>query len=245
MYLERGHTLLIPVGATEGHGDHLPSLTDTLIAEEIAKRVAAKIDALVAPSLCYGLSQTFSGIKGSAWLTGKTFISVIEDLSLSFARSGFKRIIYLSAHSVNNPALTIACTDITGTDRLGSDVKVYSLPYSTGVPPHVMKDYESFEAGFHANVGETSEILSIDSDLVDLEHPSIEWPDMPKDLAVLLVMSSSTGSWKKIAPKSGVWGDPNGATKEKGELIINAAVEGIVHTISKLEEAFRLADSVT
>jgi creatinine amidohydrolase/Fe(II)-dependent formamide hydrolase-like protein len=56
---------------------------------------------------------------------------------------------------------------------------------------------------------------------------------------VLLVAASATGSWKKIAPKAGVWGDPKTANREKGELILNEAAEGIIRTIDKIEKSFQ------
>jgi len=238
-YLKTKYTIIVPVGSTEQHGEHLPFTVDTQIATEVAKRVAQRIGAIVAPPVYYGLSAAHMGFPGSAWLSMDTFRRVIEDISVSFAKSGFKRIIWLNGHYCNQPALFVACTDITGTAKVPEDTKVYGFSYWLALPGEELGKYLSWEAGWHANVGETSIMLAIDSDVVDMKRAPTEWPVLAKkSLLVLDVISAAEGCWKDIT-RSGIWGDAKEATKEKGEEYLEKIVEGVAKAIEDVEAAYQ------
>ena len=86
-FLKTHHTVIIPTGATEQHGPHAPLLTDVLIPNEIARRIAPRIGAVVAPPLNYTLSYPHVGFTGLVYLRIPTFMAMIEDLCASFAAS--------------------------------------------------------------------------------------------------------------------------------------------------------------
>lgn len=238
-YLKRNNTIIIPLGSTEEHSEHLPFSVDADIPTEIARRVAQKIDALVAPPVHYGLSRAHSGFPGSAWLTGETLLRVIEDISVSFAKSGFKRIIWINGHYCNEPVLYVACGDITGTNKVPEDTKVYGFSYWLPLPEEAAKEYLSWDVGWHAQVGETSMMLAIKPDTVKMEHAPAEWPVLAKRSTVVLnCISAATGCWKHVT-KTGVWGDARGATKEKGEEFLHKIVDAVVKTIEDIESAFQ------
>src|SRR5215831_3886786 len=92
-FLKSGHTIIVPTGATEQHGPHAPLLTDVLIPQEIARRVAPRIRALVAPPINYALSYPHVGFTGLVHISIPTFMALVADLCASFATAGFKRII--------------------------------------------------------------------------------------------------------------------------------------------------------
>ena len=79
-FLRTHHTVIIPTGATEQHGPHGPLLTDVLIPQEIARRVAPKIGAVVAPPINYALSYPHVGFTGLVHIRISTFMALIEDL---------------------------------------------------------------------------------------------------------------------------------------------------------------------
>jgi creatinine amidohydrolase len=106
-FLAKHHTVIIPVGATEQHGPHGPLATDVLIPVEIARRVAPRIGAVVAPSLSYALSYPHVGFTGMVHIRIPTFMSLIEDLCASFANIGFKRLVFLNGH-YDNAAIAYA-----------------------------------------------------------------------------------------------------------------------------------------
>ena len=89
------HTLvLVPIGSTEQHGPHgLPS-TDTIVPTEVARRVAPKVGAAVAPSIGYGLSYPHAGFTGVVYLRIPTFM--VEDVAVGLATMGFRTIVFLT-----------------------------------------------------------------------------------------------------------------------------------------------------
>ena len=97
-FLERSRTVLVPTGSTEQHGPHGPLLTDVLIAQEVARRAAPRVHAVVAPPINFALSYPHVGFAGVVHIRVSTFMALIEDLCVSFATSGFKRIIFLNGH---------------------------------------------------------------------------------------------------------------------------------------------------
>src|SRR5262245_55816596 len=92
-FLKTSQTVIVPVGSTEQHGPHGALLTDMLIAQEVARRAAPDVRALVAPPVNYALSYPHVGFVGLVHIRVATFMSLIEDLCASFAAIGFKRIV--------------------------------------------------------------------------------------------------------------------------------------------------------
>src|SRR5436190_19567869 len=101
-FLQEHHTVIIPVGAVEQHGPHSALLTDVVIPTEIARRVAPRLGALVAPPVSYTLSYPHTGLTGVAQLRIPTFMPLIEDLYPTFAEMGMRRIVLLDGHQDNN-----------------------------------------------------------------------------------------------------------------------------------------------
>src|SRR3954470_22346444 len=81
-------TVIVPVGSVEQHGPHGPLLTDVLVPTEVARRVAPRVDAVVAPPVNYGLSYPHVGFTGLVWIRVPTFIALIADLAASLAAVG-------------------------------------------------------------------------------------------------------------------------------------------------------------
>ena len=110
-FLKTHHTVIVPVGATEQHGPHLALSADVLIPQEIARRAAPTAAAVVAPPVSYALSYPHVGFTGLVHISISTFMALIEDLCLSFAASGFKRIVFLNGHYDNTYAIAYACAN--------------------------------------------------------------------------------------------------------------------------------------
>ncbi len=87
--LERTQTIIIPTGSTEQHGPHGPLLTDAIIPNEVARRVAEETGALVGPPINYSLSYPHVGFTGVVHIRVATFMSLIEDLCASYGSIGF------------------------------------------------------------------------------------------------------------------------------------------------------------
>jgi creatinine amidohydrolase len=98
--------VIVPVGATEQHGPHLPLSTDALLATELALAVAGPLDLYVAPPLAYGYrSRPLSGggqsFPGTISLGARTLMALLEDVLTGLVHSGFDRLAVLSWHFEN------------------------------------------------------------------------------------------------------------------------------------------------
>ena len=98
-FLKTRHTVIVPTGATEQHGPHAPLLTDVLIPQEVARRVAPEIGALVAPPINYALSYPHVGFTGLVHIRIPTFMLLIEDLCVVV------RLVRVQAHHLPERAL--------------------------------------------------------------------------------------------------------------------------------------------
>jgi len=126
-FLEEYGTVFIPVGATEQHGPHSPLGTDVFLPREIARRVAQELGtAVVAPAVPYTLSYPHRGFAAEFSLRIETFMAVIRDLAISFARSGFRRIVFLNGHYDNTYALAYACAQ-AAEEGLPEGVRAFPL----------------------------------------------------------------------------------------------------------------------
>ena len=99
-------TVIIPTGATEQHGPHMPIGVDAMLSSDIAAAVAQQTGALVAPVFAYGYkSQPRSGggdhRMGTTSLSAATLIGLVEDVASSFLAQGFKHVVVLNGHYEN------------------------------------------------------------------------------------------------------------------------------------------------
>ena len=122
--------MIVPTGATEQHGPHAPLLTDVLIPQEVARRAAPSLGAVVAPPINYALSYPHVGFSGLVHIRIPTFMAMIEDLCLSFASIGFKRIVFLNGHYDNTYAIAYGCANVAA--QLPDDVKAFPVNYWDG-----------------------------------------------------------------------------------------------------------------
>ena len=106
--LKKTKTVLFPVGSTEQHGHHLGVGADWIQAEAIAHRVGEKCDALVLPTLCYGVSGHHKEFTGTLTLSTGTYTEAIYEILKSLARYGVERVVFMNGHGGNNTGLMLA-----------------------------------------------------------------------------------------------------------------------------------------
>lgn len=126
--LDRGlDTVIVPVGACESHGPHAPLSTDTIVAEEVALRLAEHIDALVAPCLPVGFSAQHLTFAGSISLAPATLIQVLREYVTSLAGQGFRRFVLFSGHGGNRTAIDVAARELKAEHGGAIQVMVLNL----------------------------------------------------------------------------------------------------------------------
>jgi creatinine amidohydrolase len=224
--------VIVPIGSTEQHGPHLPTGTDHIVAWELAKRVADRTGALVLPLLPYGFSEDHFPRAGTISLSADTLRAVVRDIVRSLSLNGVKHVLFLSGHAGHTFQLNDVCYEINVTSQPGS-AKVHHLSPYTLLPMEVLGQVLQEEIFLHAEELETSLILSLRPDLVDMKKAVKEIPPyLPKGLT-----TPNFFEWLRIFttdkflgrdPKTGIVGDATLASKEKGEKILNMMVEALV-----------------
>jgi len=235
-FLAEHTTVIVPVGSTEQHGPHAPLLTDALIPTEIARRMAPRVGAVVAPTVNYSLSYPHVGFTGLVHIRIPTFMSLIEDLCSSLASIGFRRIVFLNGHYDNTYAIAYACANVL--DRLAAGTSAFPVNYWDGMTPAEAAEYFDPSNGLHANKGETSAVLAINPALVDMERANVEFPPFPDVTNPAPVHTafffSAPGSVHR-ATVSGTWGDARASTAEFGEAYLKVVTEASVRLLGDIE----------
>ena len=125
--------VIVPAGATEAHGQHLPLDVDTHQAATVAARLAERAGALVAPALPYGYSTMWMGFPGTITLSSETFQQVLVEVCSSLVRHGFYRVVILNGHRPNGTACDCAARRVV--DAFATSCRSRSPPSATGSPP--------------------------------------------------------------------------------------------------------------
>ena len=239
-FLDHHHTVIIPVGATEQHGPHGPLLTDVLIPQEVARRAAPQIGAVVAPPINYALSYPHVGFTGLVHILIPTFMALVADLCASFAASGFRRIIFLNGHYDNTYAIAYGCAEAA--ERMPKGVTAFPINYWDGLTAAEVAEFSGLKNGLHANAAETSAVLAINPALVDMERANAEFPPFPEftvnTAPVHTAFFFSTPGSVHRATTSGTWGDARTSTAETGERYLQAGVRSTLAVLDNIEKTF-------
>jgi creatinine amidohydrolase len=236
-----GHdTVIVPTGSTEQHGPHGPLLTDVLVPTEVARRIAPEVGALIAPSINYALSYPHVGFTGVVHIRIPTFMSLIEDVSVSLAEIGFRRIVFLNGHYDNTYAIAYACA--AAAERLPTGVRAFPVNYWDGMSADEAAEFFGPTTGLHANRGEISAVLAIDPTLVDMERANAEMPPFPEVTNPAAVHTafffSSPGSVHR-ATRSGTWGDAREASAEFGERYLSVVSRATIRLLEDIDRTFK------
>ncbi len=238
-FLRESQTVIVPTGSTEQHGPHGPLLTDVLVPQEVARRVAPRVGALVAPPINYALSYPHVGFTGVVHIRIPTFMALVEDLCAALAAIGFRRIVFLNGHYDNTYAIAYACANAA--PRLPEGVRAYPVNYWDGMSPDEASEFFGPTTGLHANQGEMSAVLAIDPALVDMDAANAEMPPFPEVTSAAAVHTafffSSPGSVHR-ATRSGTWGDAREATAEFGERYLGVVTEATIRLLDDIERTF-------
>lgn len=198
--------LLVPVGATEQHGPHLPLGTDTAIAAAVAARSGLP----VAPALPYGASGEHETFPGTVSIGTEILAAVIVELGRSACRFA-RRLVLVNGHGGNVGALRAAVALLRSEGR---DVAWFPC----GVPG----------ADAHAGHHETGVMLALAPDTV---RPDLAAPGNTAPLRELMP-AISAGSVRDVSP-SGVLGDPTGATAGEGAEAVSVIVAALVTAVER------------
>lgn len=198
----RGAGVILPVGSTEQHGPHLPLSTDAIIPTEMALAMADSLDMLVVPTVTYGyrsrpLSGGGQGWVGTTSVSGRTLMSVVEDVLTELIRHGFRRLVILNWHYENTnflyEAAWLARERAATADGADARIMVIEAAFAELSAPTMDVLFGDEFPGWdveHAAVLETSLLLHLRPDLVLMDravddaaprHPFYDVVPIPAD----------------------------------------------------------------
>lgn len=219
---------ILPLGSIEQHSTHLPVGTDCIISQAVASAVGEKIGAFVLPVLPVGTCYEHKriGSFSAVWLRPKTLYNVLEDIILSLYKQGFDKIVLLPGHGglfIVPPLTRELNANIEG-------LVVVSTEHSS---KNYTEDITECKNDIHAGENETSLMLYLNDKYVkkDKMGENDFIPDFPRSFLNYMPISDLS--------KTGVWGKPSLATKEKGERLFRARVENCVEFINNTFENAR------
>lgn len=234
MVAREGSTIIIPTGATEQHGPHMPLGVDAMLSRAIAGIVAEKIGALVAPAFSYGYkSQPRSGggnhRVGTTSLGAAALTGMVDDVVTSLIAQGFTNVVVLNGHFENYQFIYEGLDNAVARARAtGSESRAVLLSYWDFVDEATLE--KVFPDGFlgwdieHGGVLETSLMLLLHPQKVDMtrvvDHPPAKltpYDIFPEDPA--------------RTPATGCLSSAAGASAEKGQLLLDAVTTAVADSL--------------
>jgi len=237
--IKKNGVVIVPIGAIEQHGPHLPTGTDSYTGWAIAKRVAESVNALLLPIVPFGFSEDHCPRPGTVTLSIDTLKNIIRDIAKSLARDGAKHIIIFSGHGGQLTQIADVCYELNVSGILGGS-QVHNISPWNATPVEVLAAVLEEEVFLHAEEMETSLMLFLKPNLVDMTKAVKETPDyVPKGLTTANFLESirifTTSKFLGRDLETGVCGDATLGTKEKGikllELIVDCTVKAINHVV--------------
>ncbi len=230
---DKSHALvIIPAGAIEQHGHHLPLGTDAMLAQLWLANALPKLPAgcpvYVAPAITYGNSLEHADFAGTLTISAQTLRSQLLALVAQLQALGFRRIAVLNTHGGNSAVLTTTIREL----QKSPDLRIGMLR------GYYKPDQNPQEAayGFHAGEWETSLMLAGAPELVSMDRAVCEYPARIEDPGLLRPEAApAVFAWKTSdVSKSGVMGDATLATPEKGRRWLDEASTALAQKIQAL-----------
>ena len=219
--------VLLPVGSTEQHGPHLPLDTDAFLATQVCLEAGRRAPdrVLVLPTVAYGLNMHHMDFPGTVHIEPEVFIAFCLNITKSVAYHGFQKIALVNGHGSNMPlADLVARKTVLETGSLCAALGYASLAADA------FEEIRETQVWAHADEFETSLMLHLSPERVRADRITAD-----DDVKGRFLSSDSTGNypvrfsdyWGRWTTK-GVHGDPTAATAEKGKILFEAAVTGLV-----------------
>lgn len=214
---------ILPVGAVEAHGPHLPLGTDNLLAERVSKKLAERVKGFVLPTLPYGQVWSLRNFPGSINVSNNSMISFLVDIGESLYKQGFRIFVMVNGHLGNGTALKEAARMLY---ESCPEMRVFYFfyPGMNKAAEKVRETKSAHTTYFHACEIETSYMLYLAPEYVDMEKAITDIPDIP-------IHADSTPTPWEAFTETAVLGDAKLATEEKGKYIIDLAVENMVKMV--------------
>jgi creatinine amidohydrolase/Fe(II)-dependent formamide hydrolase-like protein len=224
---------LLPVGAIEQHGPHLPLDTDAFDANHLASEVAKACShpkPIVFPLISYGVSYHHKDFSGTISISPETLSRMVYEIGMDAARQGITKLVIINGHGGNGPALHFAA------QMINRDAHIFTCVDTGESSDMDVNTIVETQNDVHAGEIETSTTLAVRPELVRMKESKKFVPKF--SIRYLNFSSKRSVGWhaytSKISP-SGVLGDPTLADQEKGKRIWALMINHLVEFVEDLK----------
>ena len=226
--LSKDSIIVLPLGAIEQHGPHLPLNTDFVVADAVSRAAVenfgAETNAWLLPTLPFTKSNEHAWAAGTMWLSATTMMAVIDDIGRCVASTPAKKIMFINGHGGNSALMAMMNREL----RLKYGLQTFLAH------PHMPADQGGSSAeselgmGVHGGVDETSVMLHLRPDLVDMSLAVRRVPEgLAKNEQVKFGGRVAFGWLSNDFFPEGPIGDPTGASADLGARMFSSAVDSL------------------
>jgi len=226
--LSKESIVVLPLGAIEQHGPHLPLNTDFVVADAVSRaavdKFGAETNAWLLPTLPFTKSNEHAWAAGTMWLSATTMMAVIDDIGRCVASTPAKKIMFINGHGGNSALMAMMNREL----RLKYGLQTFLAH------PHMPADQGGSSAeselgmGVHGGVDETSVMLHLRPDLVDMSLAVRRVPEgLAKNEQVKFGGRVAFGWLSNDFFPEGHIGDPTGASADLGARMFSGALESL------------------
>ena len=232
---------VLPLGAVEQHGPHLPLSVDACVAETVARKVAEALPedspAIFLPTQIIAKSNEHQRYPGTLTLSAETVIAAWCEIGACVARAGLRKMVLLNAHGGNVPVMDIVAREL----RVRHAMFVVCVNWWGLGLPEGMYSPDELRHGIHAGEVETSVMLSLDPDNVDMGKARdfrSRTRDWEADSRHLSLGQGARPAWQiQDLHPSGACGNATAATAAKGGATLAFTVERLVEVLDDVDRA--------
>ena len=247
-----GAHVMVSVGATEQHGEHLPLGTDNFQGIEIARRAAErlaqeKVPLIPGPVIPFGLrpflTETPRDYPGTISISSNTLKALLEEVCLELVRTGFRTIYLLQGHAENDAIIQTVAKEVTEKTR----ANVLSINWLIGIRSRYKGILTSSRPQGHGGEGETARMLASIPHLVQMKNAKPYHPHIVRDMEIeadiLPYLGGGIGRYRPPEGmfrglRGGITGDPQLATAETGEKVYDLITDWVVQIVKNQRVQF-------
>ena len=235
--LTSNSVIVLPVGAIEQHGPHLPMSVDAVIADEVASAllnaVGDDIDLWLLPTLAVSKSNEHVWSPGTLSLSTETLLRVLDDLAACVAATPVRRLVFLNGHGGNSSLLVTACRDLRVAHGLLTFLIHPFIPPASGGP----STEEELGMGIHGGLHETALFAYLRPGQVDMKQAVRSVPEWMATNEWVRFGGSVQFGWtsRDFGPEGHI-GDPSGATVDLGRHLFDEVVGAMASQLREIAD---------